>query len=75
MCGIIKPTQPIIPAIATADAVINVAPIMTNHFNRVTDTPSVLASSSDNDKMFKRQRSQYKRIISIKINGPPINKS
>ena len=47
ICGIINPTQPIIPAVATAAAVINVAPIMTSHFSFVTEIPSEFASSSD----------------------------
>ena len=51
MCGMTKPTQPTIPLMLTADAVISVAMAMTINRSFSTLIPIVLASSSPKESM------------------------
>ena len=57
MCGMISPTQPMTPAIATTLAVISVAATITTMRRRAALMPSARASSSPSESTLIRQRS------------------
>ena len=57
ICGMIKPTQPILPLIATWQATNVPLRAITNQRNRPTFTPNAFASLSSKESKFKRQLS------------------
>lgn len=75
MCGTTSPIQPIMPAMATVEAVINVAQTISPSRNRETLIPSDRASSSDRVSRFMRQRSSNSGISPAKISGAENHRS
>lgn len=74
-CGITSPIQPIVPVTQTVDAVRQLAHAIKTALSLVTFIPSVFASTSPNEMIFKRQASARITIIQTMTSGAMTAKS